>query len=168
MKTLVVFYSRTGTTKKVAQTITDILRCDIEEIFDTNNRDGALGYFLAGRDATLRRLTTFKPVQKNPAEYDLVILGTPIWAFTMSTPIRTYISENKEKFKEVAFFCTEGGSGGRSAFRDMEDLCKKKPLSLLELKTAEVIKEKYSDKVEKFIEPFMWINKKSAVNAFGG
>jgi flavodoxin len=43
MKTLVVYYSRTGTTRKVAEAIAGILRCDIEEVVDTKKRSGILG-----------------------------------------------------------------------------------------------------------------------------
>ena len=51
----------------------------------------------------------------------------------------------------MAFFCTQGGSGSDGTFRDMEELCGIKPINLLELKTKEVIKGEYIDKVNKFI-----------------
>ena len=44
MKILVVFYSRSGNTRRVAEEIIDALDCDIEELFDTQNLSGALGY----------------------------------------------------------------------------------------------------------------------------
>ena len=150
MKTLVVFYSRTGTTKKVGENIANILKCDSEEIFDTKNRNGAVGYMNAGRDAMLKRLTTLKKIQKNSELYDLVIIGTPVWGFTVSTPIRTYITENK--FKNVAFFCTQGGRGAEKAFSEMERLAGRKPKALLVLRTKEVLEGKYMDKINNFIE----------------
>jgi len=152
MNSLVVFYSRTGTTKKVAKTISKILKSDIEEIFDTKNRKGVLGYLIAGKDATLRKLTVIKKIKKDSSKYGLVIIGTPVWAFTMSSPIRAYIHQNKRKFKKVAFFCTMGGSGGKTTLNEMGSLCGKKPLALLELKTKEVIKNKYVQKVKKFVD----------------
>lgn len=151
-KALVVYYSRTGTTRKVAQAISKEMQCDIEEIIDTKDRTGAIGYMLAGRDATKKKLTVISPIMKDPGLYDIVIIGTPIWAFTMSTPVRTYIEENKDKFKDVAFFCTQGGSGSERAFKHMEELCKKSPVGCLELKTLEVVKEMYSEKVNDFVE----------------
>ena len=54
MKTLVVFYSRTGTTKKVGENIAKILKCDSEEIFDTKDRMGVVGYMQAGKDAMFK------------------------------------------------------------------------------------------------------------------
>lgn len=151
-KALVVYYSRTGTTKKVAQQISNILGCDIEEIFDTKDRSGAFGYLMAGRDATKKSLTTISPITNNPGSYDIVVIGTPVWAFTMATPIRTYIQENKDKFKNVAFFCTQGGSGSDRTFKHMEELCGKTPLCQLELKTIEVVKNQFEDKTNSFAD----------------
>jgi len=152
MKTLVVFYSRTGTTKKVANTISKILDCNSEEIIDTKSRHGVIGYLISGKDATLRKLTQIKDIKRRPEIYDLVIIGTPVWAYNMATPIRTYITLYKERFKKVAFFCTMGGSGSEKTFKEMKSLCGKKPIGLLELKTKEVVEDKYLEKAKKFIK----------------
>ena len=151
MKYLIIYFSRTGTTKKVAESISNSLKCDSEEILDTQNREGALGYIKSGKDATLKKLTIIKNIKKNPKEYDMIIIGTPVWAWTMSTPIRTYISQNKDSFNKVAFFCTMGGSGSEKTFKDMEVLCGKKPLAVLDLKTKDVIKNEYVSKIEEFV-----------------
>jgi len=119
MKTLVVYYSRTGTTRKVAEAIAGILRCDIEEVVDTKKRSGILGWLRSGRDAGSKKLTTIEKIKMHPNLYDVVIIGTPVWNNKMSTPIRTYISEYREHFKEVAFFCTQDGSEN-AAFKDMK------------------------------------------------
>ncbi len=155
MKSLIIFYSRTKTTKKVAQVIFKKIGGDIEEIIDSKNRKGPVGYFLSGRDATLKNVTSIKKIKKNPSKYDVIIIGTPIWAFTMSTPIRTYIHQNKGKFNNVAFFCTMGSSGSKKTFKAMEKLIGKKPIALLDVKTLKVIKGNYIDKVDKFVKKIM-------------
>ena len=152
MKTLVVFYSRTGTTKKVGEALAAKLGADIEEIKDTVNRSGAKGYLLSGRDAMRRKLTTLEPQNKNATEYDLVVIGTPVWAWNMSAPIRTYITELKDDFKNVAFFCTMGGSGDEGTFSEMAEVIGKKPLSTLALKTVQVVKNEFSQELEKFLD----------------
>lgn len=70
----------------------------------------------------------------------------------MSTPIRTYITENKEKFKNVAFFCTMGGSGDVRAFLEMKQMIGKEAISTLALKTAEAMKDDFSQKLEDFVK----------------
>lgn len=151
-KVLVVYYSRTGITKKVAQRLKELLKCDIEEVLDKKDRAGALGYMFAGRDAMKKSLTEIECSNIDPSGYDLVVIGTPVWAFTMSTPIRTYISQNKGKFKQVAFFCTMGGSGHDGTFKDMEELCGIKPVGTIDLLTKEVAKNQYEEKIEEFIK----------------
>lgn len=151
MKTLVVFYSRTGTTKKIALEIAGRLGAETEEIKDTVDRGGMKGYLFAGRDAMQKNLTVLEPTMKNPADFDLVIIGTPIWGWNMSTPIRTYITEKKGIFKNVSFFCTMGGSGDDKAFAEMENIIGRKPLTTLTLLTKDVVKNNFLEKMEKFI-----------------
>ena len=57
MKTLIVYYSRTGLTKKIATHISETLKADIDEIIDTKKRSGAIGYMSGGRDAMKGSLT---------------------------------------------------------------------------------------------------------------
>lgn len=152
MKILVVFYSRSGRTKKIAEAISDILKCDKEEIFDTKNRKGIPGFLSAGTDANLRRLTAIKEIKNNPSLYDLVIIGTPIWSSNISTPIRTYLSLHKDNFKKVAFFCARLGSDTKKVFDDMKNLCQKTPIALLELTSREVARDQYMQKVKEFIK----------------
>jgi len=152
MKILVAFYSRSGKTKKVGEAISEILKCDKEEIFDTKNRRGIPGFLSSGSDANFRRLTAIKEIKNNPSLYDLVIIGTPIWSSNVSTPIRTYLSLHKDDFKKVAFFCTRLGSNTEKVFVDMRNLSQKTPIALLELTSREVIRDQYMEKVKEFIK----------------
>ncbi len=150
-KSLVVFYSRTGTTKRVAESISNLLKCDVEEVIDTKNRKGPLGYLKSGSDAMSKKLTVIKDVKYEPSSYDMIIIGTPVWAGTMSTPIRTYISQYKNSFKKVAFFCT-GESENEKIFNDMRALCGKEPVQVLSVKPKEVINGDHLFKIKKFID----------------
>ena len=151
VKSLVVFYSRSGTTRKAAEKISNLLKSDIEEVIDMKNRAGALGWFISGMDAALKRLTVIKETKNDPASYDVVVLGTPVWAGTMSSPIRTFISQNKGHLRKVALFCTCGDSG-KVALEALQDLCGSKPIASLEVKTKEVVKEECIRKCEAFVK----------------
>ncbi|MGW8184964.1 MAG: flavodoxin family protein [Candidatus Moraniibacteriota bacterium] len=151
-KILVTYYSRTQTTRKVAENLAEKLGADIEEVKDTVDRTGVKGYWFSGKDATLRKLTVLEKSEKNLSDYDMVIIGTPIWSWNMSVPVRTYITENKDKFPDVAFFCTMGGSGDERAFKDMSEIIGKKPISILALKTVEVVKNSAEEKIEEFVK----------------
>lgn len=78
-RTLVVYYSRTGNTRAMAEMISASLGSEIEELIDETNRDGILGYIKAGMDASRKKTTPIAEPKHNPADFDLVIVGTPVW-----------------------------------------------------------------------------------------
>ncbi|MEM3692878.1 MAG: hypothetical protein QXI39_02510 [Candidatus Bathyarchaeia archaeon] len=108
-----------------------------------------MGWLRSGMDAGLKKLTTIEKIKKDPNLYDVVIIGTPVWNNTMSTPIRTYILQYKENFKEVAFFCTQDGYEN-AALKDMELLCCKRPIATLKLRRKELKNEEYFEKIKEF------------------
>jgi len=106
MKSLVVYYTRTGKTKSVAETIATQLGADLEEVVDLKKRKGKIGWMLSGKDATRKSLTDIAPTTKTPSDYDLMVIGTPIWAWSPTPAIRTYVSQNDLSAKKVALFYT--------------------------------------------------------------
>jgi len=147
MKALVVYYSRTGTTKKVGEVIAKQLKADSEEILDVKSRLGPIGWLRSGREGKGKKLAEIKPIKKDPSKYDLVLIGTPNWASNMSSPVRTYLS--KHKFKKTAYFLTGGGESG-NVFNEMEILSGK-PVATLAVTSKEVAQNAYSGKVKEFI-----------------
>jgi flavodoxin len=150
MQALVAYYSRTGHTKKVGEEIAKELQCDVEELADTVDRSGPSGFIISGREGMQKSLTKLKPLQKDPAKYDIVIIGTPVWSLNMSSPTRTYMAENKDRFRKVAFFCTEGTVGEETTFKDMAKVSGKKPEATLAIKARDISRGSYPDKVKKF------------------
>lgn len=152
MKILTVFYSRTGTTKSVAELISNGLKSDKEEIIDMADRSGVMGWLKGGRDAKQKKLTKIKPIQKDPSKYDLIVIGTPIWAWDLVPAVRTYLTDNKSKIKKIAVFCTEGSSGHETAFKTVEEITGKKPIKTLFLTTKEVKSNNHKTKIDDFIK----------------
>lgn len=152
MKTLIVFYSRSGNTKKVAEKLSNSLECDLEEIGDTQKRSGIIGFLRSGYQANRGELTVIQEVKNDPSQFDLVIIGTPVWSGTMSTPIRTYLQQNQDKLNNVAFFCTESSSGDEKTFKEMEEVCGKSPLNTLVLKVKRFDAETCQQKIDQFVE----------------
>lgn len=122
MKTLVVYYSRTGNTQFVAETVAQHLGADIEEVVDLKKRFGMSAFMKASLDAMLGRETKISATAKSPELYDLIVVGTPVW-FTRPTPaIRTYLKKNSLAGKRVAIFCTNEGNGGEKAIEKTKEL----------------------------------------------
>ena len=136
MKALVIYYSWTGNTRKIADGIAKALapraEVDVEELKERVTRKmGFFGFLAAGRDASLKRKTAIMPVKAPLASYDVVIVGTPVWAWGVSSPVRTFLNANAKDAAKVAFFLTTGGQGIEKTFRKMQALCGKAPLATL-------------------------------------
>jgi menaquinone-dependent protoporphyrinogen IX oxidase len=138
MKALVVYYSRTGVTRKLGQALAQALGAEVEELTDLKSRRGPLGFLRGGIDAARKRLTALGPVSKAPGEYDLVVLGTPVWAGTMAPALRTYLTTYRESLRRVAFFCTQGGTSEGKTFLHLGELVGRKPAAVLSCRTKDV------------------------------
>ena len=91
MRTLVVFYSRSGNTRRVAHRIAAALAAEVEEIEDLDDRSGILGYLRSGHEASARRPARIAPITRDLAAFDLVVIGTPVWRASVSSPVRTFL-----------------------------------------------------------------------------
>lgn len=125
-KVLVVYYSRTGNTKKIAEDIAKAVDADIEQLIDKKDRGGAGGYLIAGKDAARENPAEIEPVKTDPAKYGLVVVGTPVWAWNMSPAVRTYITAHKAALKDIAFFTSAGATKPDGIVGKMEALAGKK------------------------------------------
>ena len=106
-----MYYSRTGKTRFAAEKVSSELKADIEEVVDLKNRSGRFGFLKAGYDATRGNETKIGETQKSPSEYDLIVIGTPVWNSRPASAIRTYLKRNDFAGKKVAVFCTNEGMG---------------------------------------------------------
>jgi hypothetical protein len=92
-----------------------------------------------------------KPAKRNPASYDLVVLGSPVWVGHVSSPMRAYLSAQSDMLPQVALFVTEGGSGGAKALAEMTALAGRRPVAILEIR-AKDLAGNWRPKVETFVE----------------
>ena len=122
MKSLVVYYSRSGNTRFVAEKISQKIGGDIEEIIDKKRRKGPLGFFIGGFDATRGRKTDIAEMKKSPRDYDLIVVGTPMWNKRITPAVRTYLEDNKFSEKRVALFCTNNGSQSERVFKTLKEI----------------------------------------------
>lgn len=153
-KILVVYYSNSGITEKVGGLLAVALEADQEKLVDKKERKGLWNYIVAGKDAMMKYETDIEKPKYDPSGYDLVIIGTPVWAWTMTPAVRTYISKNKDKLKNVVFFTTSGGTTHDKIVPEMETLLGKKAVlsnGFFEKEVKEDSKEMI-DKLNKFLE----------------
>lgn len=107
---LVVYYSRTGNTARVAQDLATRLDADTESIRDTQHGAGWLGYFQAALNAWRQRPAAIDSPQRNAGDYPITLVGTPVWSWQMTPAVRAYLQQARGKFHQVAFFITSGNT----------------------------------------------------------
>lgn len=152
MKTLLVYYSRTGITKRIAEEIAQSLNCDVEEIVDTEKRSGIIGYIKSGYETARNKLPEIESPKHDLSQYELLIVGTPIWAGKMSVPVKAYLKHNKDKIPKLACFCTCGSSGIDGTLQGMEEYVNVSSLASFGLKSSEIKDGSYTSIIEKFVQ----------------
>lgn len=150
MKALVVYYSRTGHAAQVAEQIAKELGADAERINDKKKRCGIIGWLGAGRDATREIPADIEEPKKDPTAYDLVVVGTPIWAHRMSTPVLAYLKRFSGKLPAVAFFITCGGNY-QQTLETMGGLAGKAPMATLVVLDRELKRGEHAVRLLEFV-----------------
>lgn len=150
MKTLVVYYSRTGVTRKVAEELAQELEADLEEIVDEKNRSGALRFVVACKDAIRQKAAPIEASRRDPAQYDAVVVGSPVWANTMACAVRTWLGQHGEQIAKLACFCTMGRSRWGSTLEDMGEQAGALPIAGAAFRQKDVKHDQHRKALEDF------------------
>lgn len=128
MKTLVVYFSCTNTTKTLAKYAADILGADIYEIVPAEPYTEAdLAYYTNGRADQEQNDPLVRPAIlggiDNMSDYDTIILGYPIWHGQAPRIISTFLESYDFSGKTIVPFCTSHSSGIGSSADNLHSLC---------------------------------------------
>lgn len=132
LRILVVFYSRSETTAKFAVWLAAELGADHERLheIDASRRAGAFGFLRSIVDAMRKRPSRLQPTTHTLPDYDVVVIGTPVWAGRASAPVSTWLSRyGRELPPTVFFFCTMGASGSEKTFAQLQMLTRHAPIA---------------------------------------
>ena len=105
---LCIYYSRTGKTRSVMAEIAKSLEAELVEITDGVDRSGLMGAMKSCLDA-VRKSTRFLEhfeTQRDLKDYDLVIIGTPVWAGRCSSITREFLKKYGMDLQRVAYVIT--------------------------------------------------------------
>ena len=156
MKKLVVFYSYTGHTKMIAENIQRKLNCDILEIKPVKpySTDYQTVVDEEQNNSSVGKTPDIQKIDKNLNDYDEIIIGTPVWWYTIAPVIRTFLTQNDLSNKTIKPFATNAGWLGHT-FQKIQKLC---PNSKVD-KGMNIVFESYSDnlvtspdEIEKWID----------------
>ena len=126
MGKLVVFYSLEGNTEYIADKICEKIGCDkLKLIPKKAYKDKGFAKFLwGGKSAVMAEAPELEPYDIDLDKIDEVIIGFPVWASTITPPIRTFVNENKDKLtgKRICVFACQSGNGAPKAMDKLREL----------------------------------------------
>ena len=107
---LCIYYSRTGNTKRVMETIAKEMDAELLALTDGVERSGLRGWLRSGMDAMRKDCPDVLPfeTERKLENYRLVIIGTPVWAGRCSSVIRSFLKNHGGEMKRVAYVLTRG------------------------------------------------------------
>lgn len=149
--TLVVYYSLTSHTRQIAEAVATARDADIEAIEDSFNRGTGSGQFRSAFEGLIGLSSSINPPQYDPSEYDLVVVGTPVWAARLSSPVRAYLKQQRASLERVAFFCTQGGFGGKWALKNMTTVSGLWPIARMIISETQLNTPVAEEKIASFV-----------------
>lgn len=117
MKVLVVFFSHSGNTRLVGESLAESLNADTFNLKTGKERylHGVTTFVRGGAEA----LMGYKPKLDQIPDmnsYDAFVIGSPVWAWTVSPPVASFLDCCGEQLrnKKTALFCTFAGNSGKA------------------------------------------------------
>ncbi|HRW58643.1 MAG TPA: hypothetical protein P5048_03360 [Chlamydiales bacterium] len=131
MKILIVYYSRTGHVEKVANAMEKALttrgnEVRLIQVKDLQKRQGAIGFIKGGFHAFKEKQTKIECPQIDIQSYDLVFLGTPIWAGKITPAILTFFQKYHRFISNSYWFFNSSGKDISQAIKQVEWISDKK------------------------------------------
>lgn len=116
MKILVVYYSLEGNTDYIAQMIARKCGAVLERLRPENEPPkNALRYIIGGREAIRNEKARLNTTVYDPEAYDVIVVGSPVWAGRMTPAVREYLVSHPFEGKKTAIFaCSASGKADRT------------------------------------------------------
>ncbi len=108
LRSLIVYYSKTGNARWVAQTLAAEIGADVEEVVEVKKQPSVFGVLRGISIRWQSHETEIAPIVRSPADYDLTIIGTPVWGGKPTPAIMAYLKKTDLSEKRVAVFFTQG------------------------------------------------------------
>lgn len=121
-RSLVLYYSQTGATEKVAQEIQKLLDADMEAIQLENPYTGTYMETIerVGKERQNGEFPAIRPLKSDLSEYDVIYLGYPIWYGTYAMPVSSLVRNYDFAGKKIVTFCTFGSGGLEAGISELK------------------------------------------------
>jgi len=154
MKILIIYYSLDGHTRFVAGKIASISGGDLLELSTVKQLPGGnlVKHFWGGKQVITGEKPELLPFSKNPADYDLIFIGTPVWAFSYVPAFKTFFGRIKISGKKIALFCTNGGAPGATLKNLKKELSDNQMIGEQDFKNPFTDRNQSAAAVEKWVK----------------
>lgn len=155
METLIIYYSKDGSTEIVSKTLAKELNAYLLKIEDLKERQGFKNKITSCIDSFREMKTKITPEKIDLTDYDLIYIGTPTWAGKPTPAIVTLIDQCNLRNKDVILFATMTGRGGQATIERMNEKVKARGARVIEsftLNTKDKSSEELSNDAETIIE----------------
>lgn len=124
MKKLVVYYSLEGHTKSLAEAIAQAIGADLLQITPKDDipTSGFFRYLKGGSQVMKKAKPVLLPVGIAPEAYDLLFIGSPVWAGYYAPALRSLFDKWQLKDKKIALFTSHRGGKGKALEQLAESL----------------------------------------------
>jgi len=112
-KILIVYYSLQGNTREVAKIIQNVTGGDLFEIELKKPYSTVSSFTLGLIHAKMDHKLELKNKVTNLQDYDIVFIGSPVWGYTLTSPIKSFLADHNLEGKTVVPFCTHKGNTGK-------------------------------------------------------
>lgn len=137
-KVLVVYFSRSGVTQRLAEAVARATTGDLEQLRERRSRRGLLGWLRSGYEGSYQLSAEILPLQRDLRAYDLVVVGSPTWNKAVCSPVRGFLRSHAATLPNVALFATCQGKGADLVVAQMAALLPGVPLASLTMRERDV------------------------------
>lgn len=156
MKTAIVYYSMNGNVRMAAEKVAAGIGADLIELVPKKAYPdkGMKKFMWGGAAVTFKAKPDLEPYRFSKDDYDMVILGSPVWAGTFAPPLRTFLDSTDLSGKKIAVIATSAGGNSDKCINNLKTAAKADSLvaSLSLIDPLSTPSEENDVKIKEFID----------------
>lgn len=149
-KVLVVFYSYTGTSRRLALRLARLQGWRMGEIEEEMPRRGLKGTLRCLADSLWRRHPDIEYRGPSPQDFDLVVLVSPIWAYRLAAPMRSFLMRMAPKLRDIAVLSVQDRGGAAHAVAEVTALTHRAPRRAAAFLRQDILDGSYEPRLKSF------------------
>jgi flavodoxin len=122
MKAIVVYFSLEGNSKYIADKVAEFMGADTLRLQPLKDypKGNVSKFVWGGKSVVFGEKPKLAAYDFSAADYDVIIIGTPVWAGSFTPPIKTFIRDNDLSKKKIALYACHAGGGAEECFKKLK------------------------------------------------